>query len=274
MSAGIENLWHYTKQSTQLSPDTLLQLVVSCLCDTTQKPDERSAMLIRESLDALAKATSRQYIAQRVEQSPSGERLRAIWLDEPEKIGFPTLSERLMEPTTPQVLVECLRDVSARIREPVSVVICGSSALIFKRLLVRATDDIDFIDEVPGVLRNDHVLLAEIRDRHRLSLAHAASHYLPSGWDRRTWLLGQFRQLTVKVIDPIDLLVGKLFSRRSKDFRDVRDCWNLIDQLVMRQRIAQDTKALRESADSTEAAQRNWYVLTGEEQLPSLEASA
>ncbi len=59
-------------------------------------------------------------------------------------------------------------------------------------------------------------------ERYGLRLAHFQSHYLPDGWQRRVESFGVFGELAVFLVDPVDIAVGKLFSRRDKDLDDVR----------------------------------------------------
>lgn len=70
------------------------------------------------------------------------------------------------------------------------------------------------------------------------------------------------------LVDPIDMLTCKVFSRRDKDFGDVLAAWPKIDQNLLRERIARNTTAFRTLPEAVAAAQHNWYVLTGEQQLP------
>jgi hypothetical protein len=111
-------------------------------------------------------------------------------------------------------------------------------------------------------------LLEQLADRYRLQLTHFQSHYLPDGWAGRTESLGQFRLLSVRVVDALDVLAGKLFSRRTKDLDDVRLALPKIDRAAYRQRLATSTRAFRADAALLDAARRNWYVVTGEDELP------
>ena len=69
-------------------------------------------------------------------------------------------------------------------------------------------------------------------------------------------------------MDPIDVLTGKLFSKRTKDGKDLLVCWPNIDVDVLRDRLKHNTADLRKEERLLEAAQLNWYVHTGEETLP------
>lgn len=79
--------------------------------------------------------------------------------------------------------------------------------------------------------------------------------------------LGSFGHLEVKAVDPIDVAVGKLLSRREKDLDDLRVLtgYFLPEQLVSR---LGDCRAHLKDPKLQENARRNWYILFGEE-LPT-----
>ena len=63
-------------------------------------------------------------------------------------------------------------------------------------------------------------------------------------------------------------MTGKLFSVRSKDKKDLLAAWDKLDVEVLRDRLKYNTGSLRKDDRLREAAEHNWYALTGEEQLP------
>ena len=126
----------------------------------------------------------------------------------------------------------------------------------------------DAVDEVPAALRTQYAELDELVRLHNLRLAHFQSHYLPDGWDRRVDSFGTFGELSVFLVGPIDIFVGKLFSRREKDRADLLTLKLQLSWPAVVDRLTFSTRSLRADARSLEAAEHNWYVLTGEAQLP------
>jgi hypothetical protein len=59
-----------------------------------------------------------------------------------------------------------------------------------------------------------------------------------------------------------------LFSRRTRDLDDIRHAAKLVDVVEWRDRIARCTTPLRADTHLIEAARENWYILTGENDLP------
>ena len=137
-------------------------------------------------------------------------------------------------------------------------------------LIVRQTEDADLVDEVPEPLRREHELLAELARRYQLQLTHFQSRYLPDGWRSRIRSLGRFDRIDAFSVDSLDVLAGKLFSKRTKDLDDIRAAWPLIDPAVFRDRIARATSSLRSEPEFLANAQRNWYIVTGERDLPAV----
>jgi hypothetical protein len=84
----------------------------------------------------------------------------------------------------------------------------------------------------------------------------------------RTRSLGKFGVLSVRIVDPMDVLVGKLFSRRTRDLDDLRQAWTRIDLAALRSRIGSSTTRLRADPGLLADARRNWYILSGEADLP------
>jgi len=258
--------WNLLQHQTIDAMSLLRSIASSTFIATT---DPRSRLLGRDGLKALERHWG---------SAIFNLRLRLVGVpDLKSRFAFPdnegkfhTISERVMEATNPDVILRMLRQLGARTRSSVTLTLGGSTPLLLSSILIRKTDDIAVVDEVPESLRNDHELMQEMMDIFGLRLAHFQSHYLPSGWETRVRLLGVFGRLTVNEVDTLDILITKLFSRRSKDLRDLNEAWNLIDVDKFRDRIASATAPLRRDERSLEAAQHNWYVLTGENSLPEL----
>lgn len=274
MQTPVDDLWTYVKRQRWLSARELFNRVsLAAACGDEFDLDYRSRLLIRDSLDALARYFGRAYVKSRVARMPTASALAATWESKFDgETGFPSLKHRLMEPITHDDVLRYLRDLGGEVREPTQATIGGSIALIMRDLIVRATEDIDVVNDIPHSIRELHGALQRMQERHDLMLGHFASHYLPAGWEHRTTSLGIFGQLNVRLIDAVDVLIDKLFSLRARDFVDIRAAWNLIDIEDFRRRLARDTAGLRSKDYLAQASKRNWYVLTGEEDLPPLVA--
>lgn len=185
---------------------------------------------------------------------------------------FPTLKARMGTVMKKSTIEKFLKDLGSELVEPARIIVGGSSALILFDLLERNTEDIDLVDEIPAPLRTMHQWRENAKERYGLYLAHFQSHYLPRDWENRLVSMGSFRQLTVLLVDPLDILVGKLFSRRVKDQADLDQILPSIprerfdQRLLYADRLAAD-ESLRQQAD------KNYYILFGDA-LPDLRASS
>ncbi len=229
--------------------------------------DTRSRLLIRDGLAALEQHWGSGVLNRRLQSVTFPHRSDTYSATDAQE-GFYTLGDRIVDATDPNSLLQMLRELGTRVTAPAKFVIGGSLALMIDALIIRHTDDVDLVDEIPATLRNEHELLAELCTRYGLKITHFQSHYLPAGWNQRVRSLGVFGRITVMRVDPIDVLVGKLFSRRAKDLDDNRQAWPLIDQSDYRQRLCAEAKRLSGEVSQIESARHNWYILTGESDLP------
>lgn len=99
-------------------------------------------------------------------------------------------------------------------------------------------------------------------------MIHFASHYLPVGWATRVQLLGVFGKLTARIVDAIDVLSGKFFTRRPNDFSEISAAWGRVDHHQLRRRLATATTMCRQNQELTIKATERWAILTGEDLLP------
>jgi hypothetical protein len=268
----VDEAWRLVQSGGPVDDARLFRAVTQEAALTTQ--DARTRLLVRDALQGLRDLWTAPTFNARLRHSTQRQRIESFLAEPPADDGFPTLRERLMTPTDPQTALQMFRELGRTIDVDSSLVVGGSLALMFDAILVRHTEDIDIVDELPESLRREHELLASLSQRYGLKLTHFQSHYLPDGWAGRTGSLGRFGRLDVHVVDPIDVLTGKLFSRRTKDLDDVRLALPKIDGNEFRHRIATSTAAFRRDATLLEAATRNWYIVTGEEALPGPADSA
>jgi hypothetical protein len=268
MASASESLWKLTQHNGGVRAATLLRVLADP--DLPQDSNPRTPILVRDSIRALelrwGESVFRRRLSRLCDPTPLFEYARSAGDDH----GFPSLERRTMDATEPDDVLAVFREIGTRLRQPAELLVGGSTALILESLIVHQTEDIDVVNEVPEEIRTDYALIELLKARFPLQLTHFQSHYLPDGWERRARALGIFGKLTVRVVDSIDILTGKLFSRRNKDYVHVAEAWKLIDRLELRARLADSTASLRSDQASLEAAKHNWYVLTGEADLPAI----
>jgi hypothetical protein len=178
--------------------------------------------------------------------------------------GFPSLANRIMEPTRTNTVVQFLRELSQNVGAPTTITIGGSVSLILVGMLTRKTDDIDVVDEVPVHIRSQHDLLESLAKRYGLRLTHFQSHYLPRGWDTRAHIFMTFRTLEVRLVDPCDIFLSKLFSPREKDRDDLRELARCLDKQSVADGLIKTAAALAKEEKLRQNAERNWFVVYGE----------
>jgi hypothetical protein len=263
-TADQPDLWSLVKGAPWIDPSALLAAIERQLRDPLR--DYRTRLLLRDALDALEK----RWGADRLRSSLSAElrdealRIRSAVDLGTESGGFPSLESRMAEPTESRTILQFLRELGDRLQSPARLDVGGSSALILAGLLSRATDDIDAVNEVPASIRVQHDLLDELAKRYGLSLAHFQSHYLPAGWENRLRSLGRFGKLDVFLVDPLDIFVGKLFSKRTKDLDDLRMLQDSFEQGAIAERLRSGGAVLLADPLLRPDAERNWNILYGQ----------
>lgn len=251
-----------------LPPDELFErLAISA---SERQLDYRSQLLIRDCLNALATKLGADAVRNRIASLPSSKRLRELWETDFEETGFPSLGSRIVEPLTQQQINRFFTYLGGRLSQPTTIVVGGSVSLMLRSLIARHTEHVDVVNDIPEPIRRDYQLIDDLKATQNLHLGHFAQHYLPDGWERRVSSYHQFDRLQVKLVDPIDVLVGKLFSQRNKDLLDLQEAWGRIDQAAFRARLERDTRGLRTIGYLGDRPKLNWKVLTGEQDLPQL----
>ena len=173
-------------------------------------------MLVHDALDALAARWGEDVVRQKLGDDAPADRLREYWADEYDKVGFCSIPRRLVNPTTPKDIRLFLRELGTRLRQPASISIGGSCSLLLTETLVRSTEGIDVVDEVPEVIRTDYALVEDLLRNYDLRISHFASHYLPNNWQNRTQSLGRIGKLDARLADPIDVLTGQAVQQAAK----------------------------------------------------------
>lgn len=259
---AIDRLWQLVSRPGGVDAHVLLRSVAAASRESDDDP--RTKLLLRDASRVLSRRFGDWLVRREVLDL---DRLKTY--DNGDDRGFPTLEARVVDATNPDRVLQMFNELGRRVRTPVTLIVGGSLPLIMNRLIVRKTDDADVVDEMPSVIREQHELLSELSADFGLRLSHFQSHYLPEGWRDRTQSLGRFSQLDVMLIDPIDVLVGKLFTKREKDFRDLRVAFSMIDRGTFTERVRHSTGKLREEPAMLAAAIERWGYLTGEDTLPS-----
>ena len=197
------DLWSLVHGRPQIDPNDLAAAVVH---QAAEEPlDYRTRLLIRDSVDALKEYWGNPRIERLLAKSLLHDKIVTICQDEYEKVGFPSIRKRLMEKTDPKTIEQYFRELGRRVHKTLRLPVGGSIALIAPGLLVRHTEDIDVVDEVPPELREQHEFIEELQKRYGLTLAHFQQHYLPSGWSNRLSYYDSFGDLHVYFVDPIDI---------------------------------------------------------------------
>jgi hypothetical protein len=226
--------------------------------------DYRTRLLIRDGVDALEGYWGAERCRRWLAGCAARERIEAVRREAFDRVGYPSLRERLMETTTPETIEQFLRELSLSVHRPTRLAVGGSASLILTRRLARATEDVDVVDEVPEEIRQQHRLLDRLRQTYGLHLAHFQSHFLPAGWQSRLHSLPPFGKLQVSLVDVHDVFLGKLFSARDKDRDDLRLLLPSLDRQALEGKMIASCSAFLADQALRKHAEENWYVLTGE----------
>jgi len=255
------DLWSLVRGTPQIDPNDLLAAIES---ETHQKSrDFRTRILIRDCIQALERRLSNASVWNSFSAAAKLV-IERIVVEDLGTTGFPTLDRRIMERTDRETILRYLRELGERIDVPTRLELGGSAVFIVHGLLRRGTEDLDAIDEIPQTLRDNHDLLRILADSHGLRLAHFQSHYLPEGWRQRLESLGLFGKLEVFLLDPTDIVVGKLFSNRQKDRDDLRMLFGTFDKEATLTRLRTAGHRLLAEPKLHANAEMNWRIVFGE----------
>lgn len=262
MSGLAPDLWELALHRQQIDPNELVAALKGQAAQTQW--DYRTRLLIRDSLDALAHAWGADRVRSWMAASPSLAPLKLVWESNLGGAGFDSLRQRIMETTKPETILQLFRELGQHVRRPTRIDVGGSASLILAGLLSRGTEDVDVVNEVPLEIRSQHDLVNTLASRYRIRITHFQSHYLPTGWEQRVHSLGVFDQLSVFMVDPYDVFVGKLFSSREKDLDDLRELARHLEKSRIEARVREGADPLRSEKKWADAGVRNWYVVYGE----------
>lgn len=256
------DLWTLTQTRPALDPLDLARAIEAQVKEP--ELDYRTRLLIHEATRALHNFWGTERFGSWLEQAGGAQRIKACAEENFQEVGFPSLAKRLQSVTRPQDIRQFLRQVGRQVMVPTRIVLGGSSSLILAGLLHRATEDLDLVDEVPEPIRQLGSRLGKLQERYSLVLAHFQNHYLPGGWEARLSSQGCFGQLEVFTVDPLDIAVGKLMSRREKDLDDLRLLSRHFSRADFANRLSACASHLLD--DTLRAnARANWHVLFGDD---------
>lgn len=265
MAQAVSSLWDLVGNNSRIDAASLACAIEEA---ASQADDFRTCLLIRDSVEAIQSLWGKERAGKWLNSSPFGTLIQDICTSISNEAqgehGFPSLKRRIVDATKPETILRFLRELSEDLHSPTRLIIGGSIALILSGHLLRKTDDVDVVDEVPEALRTRHQLLAELEDDYGLKLTHFQSHYLPEGWDGRIHSVGTFGALQVFAVDAYDIFMTKLFSVRRKDREDLRSLLSHLDRVMIEERLRTSTAAFKTEAKLWEAAEKNWYVLFGQ----------
>lgn len=257
-----KDLWSLVWGKPEVDPGDLFDAI--CVKAPIYDLDYRTRLLIRDSIDALRDYWGSEKLDAMLRERGLEEDIEDIVGEEFDKVGFPFVREALMDKTDPKTVDMYFGDLSAHVRRPTRLAVGGSIALILPGHLSRATTDIDVVDEVPEEIRKQHKLLDELKNRYRLVLAHFQRHYLPMGWENRLHYFKAYGSLSVYLLDVYDVALSKLFSRRDKDYDDLRILEPQIEKETFAQRMRDTTASMLASESLRKVAEHNWFRLYGE----------
>ncbi|HEX3358841.1 MAG TPA: DUF6036 family nucleotidyltransferase [Tepidisphaeraceae bacterium] len=259
------DLWKLVRAAPSIDANSLARAVEDAADNAA---DFRTQLLIRDSLLAIEKQWGQQRFHDWLTHSPSRTQIlnirQSISDEAAQEHGFPSLQRRIVDAIDPDDIVQYLRDLARQVHRPTRLIIGGSIALTLSGNLLRFTEDIDVVDEIPEEIRMQHQFLQELDDRYGLQLTHFQSHYLPTGWETRIHSIGTFGILQIFVVDACDVLLWKLFSTRAKDRDDLRALLPHLDRPTLETRFRETTATFQAEQKLREAAEQNWYVLFGD----------
>jgi Nucleotidyltransferase of unknown function (DUF6036) len=264
----LDTLWNLLATPT-IDPATLARTIESVLGQPHL--DWRTLQLVKEGWEALEHSIEPSVLSDFLIERKAlqiKESIRARLADDAEghrQVKFPSLKDRLMPHLSPITVRQFLRELGTAVESSTVITIGGAASLILRDLLSRATEDVDIVDEVPVEIRAERHVLEELSSRYGLHLTHFQSHYLSPGWESRTTDLGTFGKIQVRLVDPLDIIAGKVFSARPKDLDDFRLLSLTLEKEALQHRVLQRSSSLDPGDQARRQAIRNWYIVYGDD---------
>ncbi|MFO0967908.1 MAG: DUF6036 family nucleotidyltransferase [Gemmataceae bacterium] len=263
MQSKNPDLWNLVRKRPQIDPKDLAEAVRAEAVTNPQSYRER--LLIRDCLDALRTHWGEARIEAWLKGKPEERAIRSIWQEPFDEVGYPSIRDRLMEKTEPDEIRQFLEELSRGVRQDLRLNVAGSIALILPGFLVRHTEDIDIVGDVPEIIRNNHRLLDELKKSYGLQIGHVQTHYFPSGWESRVHSFGVFGPVKVYLLDVYDVFLSKLFSARRKDQEDLRVLAPQLEKDLVMRKLKDHAQGFLATPRLRELATDNWRLLYGED---------
>jgi len=225
------------------------------------QPDFRKRLLVRDAARAVRSFWGSDKFLQRLEQSPAKEQIQMIMEESLGKQGYRYIRRRLVTSIHRDQVEQVFQMLGSMIQQHLDVYIAGSIATLIQGLTVRPTDDIDFVDEVPALIRDQKATIKEIKTKYGLALSHVKSHYLPSDWIDRCILMGDFGGIRAFLVDEYDIFVSKLSSKQEKHKDDLRVLAGKLDKDKVKHHLLTYGKAFLESKDDRPTLEANWQFI-------------
>lgn len=257
------DLWSLVRGRPQIDPNDLAEAIVNQAAEDDL--DYRTRLLIRDSVEALRGFWGPERVTRWLEDGPFHDKINTIWQEQFDEVGFPSVRKRLMEKTDPDAFRQYFRQLGFELRQTVKIDVGGGCALILAGYVVRFTEDIDVVGEVPEEIRTKYTLLDELERLHGLHMGHVQPHYFPQGWQDRVHSFGVFNHLQVSLVDVVDVFLSKLFSVRMKDMADLKVLMPQLDKAILIDRLRTTCKDLMATPRLKEIAEKNWQILFGED---------
>ena len=110
------NLWRLARSGQPIDAERF----ASALVDEARAAgtDFRTELLVRDGLDALSRHWGAERTARWLNAQPGSDRLRALWLADHGRAGFPSLTTRIMDATKPGDVLAFFRELGTRLPGP------------------------------------------------------------------------------------------------------------------------------------------------------------
>jgi Nucleotidyltransferase of unknown function (DUF6036) len=224
-------------------------------------PDYRTRLLVRDAAKAIQSFWGKRKFARWLAASPAGENIRMILQEAFDETGFPHIRRRLVDNVGAAQIKQIFTLLGQNVHDRVEVYVAGSIPTLIAGLTARPTEDIDIVNEVPAKIRKQRAVLRKIQTDYGLSLGHVQSHYLPTGWENRRQFLGDFGGLRVYLVDPLDIFVSKLSSKKEKHKEDLRVLAQKLDKETAKQRLLDKGRAFLEDPHQRPQIEANWQFI-------------
>jgi hypothetical protein len=231
--------------------------------------DFRTRLLIRDSVRALESFWGKKRFFKWLKESHVESKVQKILHEDFGEEGFHNIGSRLVANIKKAQLEQIFDILSRNLHSPVEVYIAGAITTLMAGLTARPTDGIDFVDDIPSEIRSNRDSIDQIASKYGFMLGHLQSHYLPTNWQARRQFVGDFGKLRVYFVDPYDIFVSKLASKKEKHIEDLRVLAEKLDKNEIKKRLILDGKVFLENQFDRATIEENWHFIFREFLFPS-----